>query len=44
VRIHSQDMAVYSLILHSVRCQRCPTVKPCCHCWDGTSSQAVKQR
>jgi hypothetical protein len=33
---------VYSLILHSVRCQCCLTAKPCCHCWDVTSCQAVK--
>jgi hypothetical protein len=39
VRIHSQDMAVYSLVLYSVRRQRYPTVKPCCHCWDGTFGQ-----
>jgi hypothetical protein len=39
VRIHSQDTAVYSLVLYSVWRQRHPTVKPCCHCWDGTFGQ-----
>jgi hypothetical protein len=43
VRIYSQDMAVYSLVLYSVRCQRYPTVKPCCHCWDGTFGQRARR-
>jgi hypothetical protein len=43
VRIHSQDMAVYSLVLYSVRRQRYPTVKPCCHCWDGTFGQRARR-
>jgi hypothetical protein len=44
VCIHSLDTAVYGLVLYSIRCQRCPTVKSCCLCWDGTPCQAVKQR
>jgi hypothetical protein len=28
--------------LYSVRRQRYPTVKPCCHCWDGTFGQGVR--
>jgi hypothetical protein len=42
VRIYSQDMAAYSLVLYSVRRQRYPTVKPCCHCWDGTFGQRAR--
>jgi hypothetical protein len=43
VRIYSQDMAVYSLVLYSVRRQRYPTVRPRCHCWDGTFGQRARR-
>jgi hypothetical protein len=43
VRIYGQDMAVYSLVLYSVRRQRYPTAKPCCHCWDGTFGQRARR-